>query len=119
MDTPTAETAWNIDGRLWICLGNKVQIGKGKIELLEKTGHLGSLRKAAAEMKMSYRQAWQEIHQINQHPSGPAVILHRGGALGGQATLTPFGKWLIDSYHQVEIAFKVFKTEQKKKLRFP
>ena len=113
------ETDWKIDGRLWICLGNEVQIGKGKIELLEKTGQLGSLRKAAAEMKMSYRQAWQEINQINKQTSGPAVILHRGGAMGGQATLTPFGKWLIDSYHQLETSFEVFKKEQQTKLLIP
>ncbi len=119
MDAEKPNTTWNIDGRLWICLSNKVQIGKGKIELLEKTGHLGSLRKAAAEMKMSYRQAWQEINLINKQTPGPAVILHRGGALGGQATLTPYGKWLIECYHQIETAFEIFKEEQQKKLLFP
>ncbi|MGC8865524.1 MAG: winged helix-turn-helix domain-containing protein [Bacteroidales bacterium] len=101
----------SIDGRVWLCLGQKVMLGKGRIELLIKIKDLGSLRKAATEMKMSYRQAWQEINLINQYSQKPIVILHRGGRQGGQALLTPWGQQLIESFHQTEKAFEAFKKE--------
>lgn len=106
----------SIDGRVWLCLDNKVLLGKGRIELLLKIQELGSLRKAAAEMKMSYRQAWQEINLINQHAPGSVVVLHRGGRQGGQAVLTPLGLQLIEAYHQAEKDFTAFKKEHSYRL---
>jgi molybdate transport system regulatory protein len=37
--------------------------GPGMAELLERIGKLGSIRKAAASMKMSYRKAWLQARQ--------------------------------------------------------
>ncbi len=54
-----------IKGRIWLDSDNSSFIGQGKIELLLKIKELGSLRKAAIDMKMSYRQAWENINQIN------------------------------------------------------
>lgn len=105
-----------IDGRVWLCLGNQVLLGKGRIEMLIKIQELGSLRKAAADMKMSYRQAWQEINLLNQHAPGPVVVLHRGGRQGGQALLTPLGQQLIEAFHQAEKDFEAFKQKHSYRL---
>lgn len=91
-------------------------LGKGRIEMLMKIRDMGSLRKAAADMKMSYRQAWQEINLLNQHAPGPVVVLHRGGRQGGQALLTPLGQQLIEAYHQAEKDFEAFKKEHSYRL---
>jgi molybdate transport system regulatory protein len=53
----TRNEQYAVDGRIWITLGTRAFIGQGKIELINKIKELGSLRKAAMDMKMSYRQA--------------------------------------------------------------
>lgn len=83
-------------------------LGYGRIELLEKIRTLGSIRQAALEMKMSYRQAWQLIEQMNAHAGTPMVVSQRGGKGGGQALLTPKGEKAIDEFHRFNQAFQQF-----------
>jgi len=56
---------YNISLSLRINIGNDTVLASGKVELLIKIKEMGSLRKAAEEMKMSYRKAWFSIHKIN------------------------------------------------------
>jgi len=52
------------NGRIWIDLENKAYLGYGRIELLEKTRDLGSIRQAAIEMKISIGKPG--IHSANE-----------------------------------------------------
>jgi len=70
-----------IKGRIWLDSDNSSFIGQCKIELLLKIKELGSLRKATIDMKMSYRQAWENINQINKCTKQPLVILKREGKM--------------------------------------
>ncbi len=107
---------FSIVGRIWINCNDDSFIGNGKIELLERIKQLGSLRKAAAEMKMSYRQAWINIDKMNKASNKQVVILKRGGREGGIAQITEFGEKILITYKNLQSDFEVFLTEQTKKL---
>ena len=107
-----------VDGHVSIKSSNSSYIGSGKIELIEKIKKLGSLRKAAVEMKMSYRQAWLHIEALNKFSDEPLVILKRGGKDGGIAEVTEYADKVILTYKNLKVAFNDFLNEQSNKLTF-
>jgi len=52
--------------RLWLETGDGLVFGPGRAELLESIQRLGSLRKAAEELGMSYRAAWGKIKRTEE-----------------------------------------------------
>jgi len=73
-------------------------IGPGKIQLLEAITRTGSLRRAATELRMSYRRAWLLLDEINHSFDEPATLATVGGAGGGGVILTTFGSELVHRY---------------------
>jgi molybdate transport system regulatory protein len=73
-------------------------IGPGKIQLLEGIARTGSLRRAASELRMSYRRAWLLLDEINHQFNEPSTVATIGGAGGGGAILTTFGSELVQRY---------------------
>ena len=71
-----------VAGRLWIEIDGNNFLGSGRIELLEKIETLGSLRKAAISMGLSYRKAYYAIRSINELAPSPLVELKQGGKGG-------------------------------------
>jgi molybdate transport system regulatory protein len=84
--------------RFRVDFGVDEAVGPGKIALLEQIARGGSLSQAARDLKMSYRRAWQLLESLNTSFREPVVLTQKGGRGGGGATLTPFGRTLIDSY---------------------
>lgn len=78
-----------------IDLGEHGKLGPGKLMLLQKIDELGSISAAGRSMKMSYRQAWGLINQLNSAFKEPVVRSQAGGEMGGGAKLTEFGKLLL------------------------
>ncbi|MEQ1717901.1 MAG: winged helix-turn-helix domain-containing protein [Hyphomicrobium sp.] len=78
-----------------IDLGTHGRLGPGKLQLLQKIDELGSISAAGRSMKMSYRQAWALIDQLNHAFREPVVHSQTGGKSGGGAHLTDFGKLLV------------------------
>lgn len=85
-----------------IDFGSDRALGPGKIRLLETIGKTGSISKAARALNMSYRRAWLLVDDLNQCFREPVVVTKPGGAKGGGAALTPFGRDLIAKYRAVE-----------------
>jgi molybdate transport system regulatory protein len=100
------------NGRIWIETPEGPFVGSGRIELLQKIKVLGSIRQAAIEMKMSYRQAWQMVESMNQKAGTPLVISQRGGKGGGKATLTNRGERIIHLFESMKEKFQQFLLEQ-------
>jgi molybdate transport system regulatory protein len=101
-----------VAGRLWIEIDGKNFIGSGRIELLEKIETLGSLRKAAMSMGLSYRKAYYAIRSMNELAPAPLVELRQGGKGGGCATLTDSGRLFVEKYQQITHKFVTFLTKQ-------
>jgi molybdate transport system regulatory protein len=77
-------------------------LGPGKIRLLEAIGRTGSISQAGRALDMSYRRAWLLVDDMNRCFRAPVVATQGGGAKGGGATLTPFGRELIEKYRAIE-----------------
>jgi len=77
-------------------------IGPGKVRLLELIDETGSISAAGRAMGMSYRQAWLLIDSMNQAFHEPVTETLRGGAKGGGAAVTAFGRKLAALYRAME-----------------
>jgi molybdate transport system regulatory protein len=90
--------------RLTIVLESGARIGSGKAALLESVHSTGSISAAARSMGMDYKRAWLLIDSLNRAFVTPAIERSTGGAGGGGAVLTPFGKDLLERYRRLEAA---------------
>jgi len=77
-------------------------LGPGMAELLDRIGRLGSIRKAAASMEMSYRKAWLLLQGMQKTFGAQVVATETGGASGGGAQLTELGTRLLKTYRTIE-----------------
>ncbi|HZP59303.1 MAG TPA: hypothetical protein VFB27_03185 [Opitutaceae bacterium] len=78
--------------------------GPGKAELLRLIAATGSIRDAAAGMKMSYNRAWVLVRAMNALFRQPLVAAARGGRRGGGAEITPTGRRVLAAYRHMETA---------------
>lgn len=90
--------------RIRIDLGPGRALGSGKVALLEAIERAGSLSRAAADLGMSYRRAWGLLQDLNGEFAVVVATATVGGASGGGAQITPFGRSLIAAYREVEAA---------------
>ena len=77
-------------------------LGPGMAELLERINQLGSIRKAAASMGMSYRKAWLLVQGMQDTFGAAAVVTEIGGSAGGGARLTELGNKLLKTFRAIE-----------------
>lgn len=97
---------------LRIDLPGGARIGPGKIALLEAVGETGSITAAGKALGMSYRRAWLLLDALNHTFDTPVVATAAGGAHGGGAQVTEFGRSLIVAYRDLEAACAAL-TEQR------
>ncbi|WP_295556755.1 LysR family transcriptional regulator [uncultured Hyphomicrobium sp.] len=88
--------------RLRIVFPDERQIGPGKADLLEAIGRTGSISSAARDLGMSYRRAWLLVDELGKLFKRPILTTAAGGAHGGGAELTDFGRALIAAYRRIE-----------------
>jgi len=113
-----AKPQFKLNGRIWIETENGKVLGHGRVELLERIHDSGSIRQAALQMKMSYKQAWDMIHHINENFGEPLVVSHRGGKGGGNATLTEKGLEAVTRYRALQQKFFGFLNSSESDLNF-
>src|ERR1700733_6977184 len=99
-----SNSAATVGVRLRIDIGSGCSIGPGKIALLEQIERSGSLSKAARILKMSYRRAWLLLEDLNRTLGQPVTTASVGGAGGGGARITPFGRHVVATFREIENA---------------
>ena len=52
--------------RVWVVFGKQLKFGDGRARLLELIDERGSLRQASAELRMSYRNAWGYLRDLEK-----------------------------------------------------
>ena len=104
-------TAFGLQGQIWITAGDESMGGHGRIRLLSRIAELGSISQAAKSMKMSYKAAWDAVNHMNNLAGEP--LLHRttGGKGGGSTTLTERGQQLISNFQRIEQVHQRFLEE--------
>jgi molybdate transport system regulatory protein len=105
------EAKFKLGGRLWIEDAQGKLLGPGRVELLERIAASGSIRQAALQMKMSYKQAWDIVNYLNEHLTEPVVNSHRGGKGGGNAVVTEYGQKVIREFRLFQRKFRAFLAE--------
>lgn len=96
----------SITGRLKINVqilrGSEPAIGPGKALVLDAIARTGSISAAGRDLGMSYRRIWLLVDSLNADWREPAVATRVGGGTRSGASLTPFGRDLLDRYRQLE-----------------
>jgi 8-oxo-dGTP diphosphatase len=84
--------------KMWLVDGDRFIISDGRATLLRKIREQGSMSKAAKEMGMSYRHAWEVLQRISENAGGEIVASTRGGRKGGVSKLTELGETILREY---------------------
>lgn len=87
--------------RCWVDLDGEKIFGPGPAQLLELIESEGSLAKAAKQMNMSYKKAWDIIDDLNARGRKPFVVSRKGGEKGGGAELTETGRSVMLRYRNL------------------
>ncbi|MBK9284719.1 MAG: LysR family transcriptional regulator [Sphingobacteriaceae bacterium] len=93
---------YTIRTRIWIDEETGPFLGIGRVILLQKIKETGSITNAAKAIKMSYRQAWQLVEDMNTRSNLPLVEKILGGKTGGGAKITKAGENAIAQFYALE-----------------
>jgi molybdate transport system regulatory protein len=88
--------------RLRIMVRPGLVLGPGKVELLQAIDRTGSISAAGREMGMSYRRAWLLVSALNEMFDRTLVTTSPGGAGGGGAQVTEFGRAVAEAYRRAD-----------------
>ena len=88
----------SISSNLTLELFNQPFLLEKRIALLMSIKKMGSINKAAKDVPMSYKSAWEAIEAMNNLSVTPIVQRETGGAGGGGTTLTQYGENLLETY---------------------
>lgn len=87
-------------------------MGRGPVQLLQGIERLGSINKAAKEMKMSYVKAWKIIKRMEASLGGKILKTEIGGKDYGGSKLTPLATKFLDLFTTYEAEVANFAQEQ-------
>lgn len=103
MSKPHKAAKLKADGRFWLTLDGRNFLGRGRVELLQRIRETGSISKAAKDMKMSYKAAWDAVDAMNTAWASPLV---ESGPSGSR--LTDDAEHLIAAFHKAETRHTAF-----------
>lgn len=113
----SARKAYTIRFRIWIDEQSGPFLGIGRVILLQKIKETGSITNAAKSIKMSYRQAWQLVEDMNKRSNFPLVEKRLGGKNGSGASLTLEGERVIEEFYKIEAEIKDFINLKSKNIK--
>ena len=85
---------------IWLEKEGKVVLSLWRVRLLEAVEETGSISGAASRMSISYRRAWDKIHECEERLGEKLVDTQTGGEGGGGSRLTPAAKDYIDRFYK-------------------
>ncbi len=98
----TAAPTSPLIGRLTLQTPLGAALSDSRIRLLEAIDRCGSLNRAAREVPLSYKAAWDALDTMNRLAPPPLVVRATGGVGGGGTRLTDFARQTIALYRAME-----------------
>src|SRR5256886_5304276 len=86
--------------RVWVVFGKGPKLGRGRAQLLRLIDERGSLRRAAAEFGMSYRNAWGYLQELERAAGFQFVERGPGGGPRSGMRLTADGRRFLARYRK-------------------
>lgn len=87
--------------KIWIERGGEVLLSEWRIDLLRGVQKTGSLAKAAEELNVPYRTAWQRIKELEARLGTRLLTTESGGSTGGGSTLTIEALDLVERFERL------------------
>ena len=84
----------------WIEKQGQVVLSMWRVQLLQAIVETGSISAAAEKMNISYRRAWDKIHESEERLGVKLVETQTGGVDGGGSQLTSAGQDYVERFHQ-------------------
>lgn len=93
-------------GRISLDTDDGVLLAGQRVNLLEAIDQHGSIQKAAKEIGLSYKSAWDAVNAMNNLSDHPLVLREVGGRRGGGSHLTDHGRNMIMLFRAVETEYQ-------------
>lgn len=107
-----------VRSKIWLEMDGEPVFGQGREELLRLVRKTGSINAAAKVMGIPYRKAWSYIDAMEKRLGFPLVVRQKGGAGGGESTLSPQATALLGKFHALKKDFNGMVDRKFTKLRF-
>ena len=95
-----------VRSKIWLEVDGEPVFGQGREQLLRLIQKTGSISAAAKTMKIPYRKAWTYIDAMERRLGFPLVNRLKGGAGGGESSLTPQAETLLQKFDLLQQGFK-------------
>src|ERR1700676_1863968 len=102
----TKQATLTIHGGLWLDRKGQTFVAGGRVALLESIDRLGSITRAAKDVGLSYKAAWDAVDAMNNVADKPLLICATGGHHGGGSHLTEHGHQLVRLYRLLEAGYQ-------------
>ena len=86
--------------KLWVVFDDRVKFGDGRAQLLELIDRLGSIKKAVAQIGMSYRAAWGYLEELEAAAGFKFLERTPGAGPRSGARLTEHAKASLRQYRR-------------------
>lgn len=96
----------------WIEKDGQVVLSTWRVRLLEAIAETGSISAAADKMGISYRRAWDKIHECEERLGVKLVETQTGGVDGGGSQLTPTATDYIERFSACTAGLKDLVAER-------
>jgi len=87
-----------VRSKVWLEFHGQPFLGDGRYRLLRAVERCGSINAAAGELGLSYRKAWAQLRQMEEHAPFPLLVMNKGGKGGGSTQLTAEARALLQRY---------------------
>ena len=91
-----------VDKKIWITHNKQPIMGIGRYKLLKLIDKHSSLKKAAQELDISYKTAYNYLQKMQERLGEKIILSIKGGATGGSTELTSQGLELIRRFEEYE-----------------
>jgi molybdate transport system regulatory protein len=98
--------------RVWVVFGKGPKLGRGRAQLLRLIDERGSLRRAAAEFGISYRNAWGYLQELERAAGFKFVERMPGGGPRSGMRLTAAGRDFLARYQKFRLGLEAAALRQ-------